>query len=123
MIMTRERGEGTANLYATGRDIEEKNFTLKLNPLSLSWENTETTAQEKLSQEKTEILVLIKKSDSPLKLGQIADTLKKKKPVTHKHLAALVNEGLVYQPAYGLYAAVSECSESGETGESEAIAM
>ncbi len=122
MIMTRERGEGTANLYATGRDIEEKNFTLKLNPLNLSWETTEATAQEKLSQEKTEILELIKKSDSPLKLGQIADTLKKKKPVTHKHLAALVNEELVYQPAYGLYAAVPVSGESGESGESASIA-
>ena len=122
MIMTRERGEGTANLYATGRDIEDKYYTLKLNPLNLSWELTDSAAQEKMSQEKTEILELIKKSDSPLKLGQIADTLKKKKPVTHKHLAALVNEELVYQPAYGLYAAVPVSGESGETGESEAIA-
>ena len=65
---------------------------------------------------------MIKKSDSPLKLGQIADTLKKKKPVTHKHLAALVNEELVYQPAYGLYAAVPVSGESGESGESASIA-
>jgi RecA-family ATPase len=118
LILTRERGEGAANLYATGRDIEERNFTLKLNPANLGWEITDAAVENAISQEKLEILELIKQSAEPLKLGQIAETLQKKKPVTHKHLASLINEGLVQQPAYGLYATVPKCCETGETGES-----
>jgi DNA-binding transcriptional ArsR family regulator len=118
LIMTRNRGDGVANLYATGRDIEEKNLALKFNPVTLGWEVSETAVEEALGQEKQAILDVLRKAVSPLKLGQVADAVGKKRPVTHKHLATLIENGLVKQPEYGLYEAVIENDESGETGES-----
>jgi DNA-binding transcriptional ArsR family regulator len=118
LIMTRNRGDAGANLYATGRDIEEKNLALKFNPVTLGWEITEAAVENALGQEKQEILDVLKKTKSSLKLGQIAEAVGKKRPVVHKHLAALIENGLVKQPAYGIYEAVIECEKSRESGES-----
>ena len=117
LIMTRNRGDGIANLYATGRDIEEKNLALKFNPVTLGWEVAETAVEDALGQEKREILDVLKKAASPVKLGLVADAVGKKRPVVHKHLATLIENGLVKQPEYGLYEAVVENDKSGETGE------
>jgi hypothetical protein len=118
LIMTRNRGDAGANLYATGRDIEEKNLALKFNPVTLGWEVTEAAVEDALGQEKQVILHILQKTASPLKLGQVAEAVEKKKPVVHKHLAALIGDGLVIQPAYGFYEAVVEGGKSRETGES-----
>jgi len=116
LVLTRGRGEGDAILYVTGRDIEETALGLKFNKQTLTWEISGSAAEQKMSTERLEIYELLSKSDNALKLSEIADALGKKKPVTHKHLAALIADGLVEQPRYGLYQVV-KVADSGESGE------
>lgn len=117
MIMRRERGDGNATLFATGRDIEEIKIGLKLNPDTLTWSIAGTAIEERMSQEKKEILEILQAAKKPLRLVDIAESVKKKRPVVHKHLSALIEQNLIIQPGYGQYEFKGECSESGETGE------
>jgi RecA-family ATPase len=122
LALTRGRREDDAILYATGRDIEEAAFGLKFNKRLLAWEISGSAAEQTLTTERLQVYEVLKNSNEPIRLAEIAAKTGKKLPVTHKHLAALIVEGLIQQPGYGLYAAVrAESSEASETGETSDV--
>lgn len=117
LIMQRERGNGNATLFTTGRDIEEIKIGLKLNPDTLTWSIAGTAVEERISLEQKEILEILQAAKRPLRLIDIAESAKKKRPVVHKHLASLIEQNLIIQPGYGQYEFKGESGETAETSE------
>lgn len=120
MILTRERLGSQSELFVSGRDIEEASLALQFNSDCLAWTIIGQAGEYRISRERQEVFQLLKSADGPIKLGQIASDLGKKRPIVHKHLQALVKCGSVEQPRYGEYQ-IRKTGESGETGENVAI--
>jgi replicative DNA helicase len=123
LILQKERGSNEATFFATGRDIPDFEIGLELNHESLTWELA--VPSERLTKEREEILAILQTADAPMKLGQIATAVDKKRNNVHKLIAALIVAGRVSKIGYGLYEAVQEEikneTEGGESGESSSI--
>lgn len=102
-ILDRERSCQEANLFVSGRDVEEKTLAIRFDPVSFSWSLLGQAEEYRISKERQEIIKLLKSATGPLKLKEIASNLGKKEPGIHKHLSLLIESGFVEQPGYGLY--------------------
>jgi len=74
MVMMRERGQATASLFVTGRDVEEQDLALKRDDDDLSWTLLGDTAKYQMSQERFSLLDVIEQQPG-MKPGEIADAL------------------------------------------------
>ena len=84
------------------------------------------------SERHEEVLAALQGANGPMKLGEIAELVRKKKNNVHKLLAGLIASGKVTKIGYGTYEALKVpepagdngqiCGESGESGESSEIA-
>jgi len=74
MVMKRERGQATASLFVTGRDVEEQDLALKRDDDDLSWTLLGDTAKYQMSQERFSLLDVIEQQPG-MKPGEIADAL------------------------------------------------
>lgn len=101
LILQKERGSNQATFFATGRDIPDFEIGLTLNPESLSWEIAVPT--EELTEERAEILAVLQAANAPMKLGEIAAIVNKKKNNVHKLLAGLVVSKKIVKISYGTY--------------------
>ena len=101
LILQKERGSNQATFFATGRDIPDFEIGLTLNPESLSWEIAVPT--EELTKERAEILAVLQAASGPMKLGEIAAAVNKKKNNVHKLLAGLLVSKKIVKISYGTY--------------------
>ncbi len=98
--LKRERGSAMGTLHRTGRDVEEKDFIMKLDQYGwvLQGEADEFTTPEW----KRQILDFLKENAtiSPMQLAEIASL-----PVTtaRVNLSRLAKEGLIVKAGYGIY--------------------
>ncbi|MDM7987099.1 MAG: AAA family ATPase [Smithella sp.] len=129
LILRKERGSNQASLFVTGRDIPDFEIGLTLNPESLCWEIS--TPTEQLTNERAEVLAVVERANGPMKLGEIAEAVSKKKNNVHKLLAGLIVSGQIKKTGYGVYELNKDPkptengeneSECGESGESSTIA-
>jgi len=103
IVLQRERGSNNANFFATGRDIPDFEIGLILNQTSLTWEIAIPT--EEMTAERTEVLEVLQGANGAMKLGDIAELVRKKKNNVHKLLAGLIASGKVTKIGYGSYQA------------------
>lgn len=127
LILQKERGSNQATFFATGRDIPDFEIGLTLNPESLCWEIS--TPTEQLTNERVEVLAVLKKENRPMRLGEIASALNKKNNNVHKLISGLIVAGKVEKISYGIYELKKEPIDNGEnesgcdeSGESSTIA-
>ena len=119
-VLTRERGQNEGALTITGREVEDNVFAMRFEPETLSWELV-GEAEVPMSDERREVLDLLREEDKEMKLKDIAAALGKKGPVLSKLLNGLKECGLVEQQRHGFYKAVpvdsGENANDGERGE------
>ena len=94
-------------LSLTGRDVEEKQLALQFNKDTLAWKVLGSSEEYTLTKARQEILSFLKSQTEPVKLNVIAKAIGKTVSCTANHLSALIREGLVEQPGYGLYKYIS----------------
>ncbi len=75
MILKRGRGQADGTLTLTGRDIEERELALKFHPQEGLWELMGEAAEYSLSQERQEILSILRNvgPKTPAQLAKITD--------------------------------------------------
>ena len=127
MILQKERGSNHAILSVTGRDMPDLERGISLNPESLCWEVS--TPTDEMTQERAEILEILKNENRPMRLGEIAAAVGKKNNNVHKLLAGLIVAGTVEKTGYGIYQFKKEPADNsendalcGESGECSQIA-
>jgi hypothetical protein len=102
-ILSRERGQVAAVLYATGRDFEEKELGLNFDPMTTTWHVMGTAAEYRISRERREILEVLREADGPMRPKEIAEAIGKKYEVVAKTLQRMCKDGEIRKDTYGKY--------------------
>ncbi len=102
-VLTRERGQADAVLYATGRDFEERELALSFDPVTTTWNILGTAAEYRMTKERREILDVLREADGPMRPKEIAEALGKKYEVVAKTLQRMSKSGEVRKDTYGKY--------------------
>ena len=105
MILKRESRNRV--LYIRGKNIEEKSFALKFDPLTFKWSFLGDAEEYKISSERQEILNLLKKSPEPLTPSEIAKSLKRKKGNIKFLLHQMLKNDQIKNPEKGMYSTIS----------------
>jgi RecA-family ATPase len=106
IVLKKDRGEESAQLFVTGRDIEDRNIHLTFNKECLSWEVA--NIRTNMSPERAEILEIITRAAKPLKLAEIAATAGKKLTTVYKLVSHLVESNYIEKTGYGHYQIVQD---------------
>ena len=120
-ILQRFGGQVDAELFLTGRDIEEKELALKFHEDTKTFSILGEAEEYRMSQERREVLELLREANGPVQLKDIAIALGKEKNNISKLLKGLIKYGFAQQPTYGKYQANGKTGESGESGESSRL--
>lgn len=128
VVLRRGRGESSAVLHVTGRDVEESEYALTFDTLTGTWTLDGNALAEAAARADTmrasaglgdtsaRVLELIKASPQGLRAAEVADALAEtdvKKIATY--LGRLADDGRIHRLARGLYSAM----ESVESVESD----
>jgi DNA-binding transcriptional ArsR family regulator len=105
ILILQRGGKGVADafLYVNGRDVEERELALKFKRDACSWHLLGDGEKYRLSQQRQEVLDVLRQSGRPLSPKEIAETLGKKVNTIMKTLSRLKADGLVTQPEEGKY--------------------
>lgn len=104
MVLERERGEKTARLHITGRDVEEHTLTLLFNEENARWTINDTGNRPKgSSPDRQAILDLLQQEGRPLGPSEIADMLGMDSDGVRKKLFNMGKVGQVNSVGRGLY--------------------
>jgi len=74
MILKRERGQATASLFVTGRDVEERDLALRRDEEDLSWALLGDASEYRLTAERAELLKILEQQPG-MKPAEIADAI------------------------------------------------
>lgn len=75
LILTRQRNQRTATLTVIGRDVEEQELALEFRPDRFLWSALGKSSEVRQSNERQEILDLLRDSEEPLTPAEIASML------------------------------------------------
>ena len=112
-VLTRLRRQTGAELFATGRDFEERSLALEWDNDILQWKCVGEAADFKMSEERRIIVDVIRKNGGLATPKEIADALGKKDGTVRKNLWDMKNAGQVGCDASGKY---FECDIFGNAG-------
>jgi hypothetical protein len=107
MILTRARSEMDAELFITGRDVEEGSLALEFDPKGFTWTCHGSAAERSDSKYKLAAIELFKLNPgAPLGIGEMADRLNV--PMEKRHyfrtiLARMDEAGLIERVGVGRY--------------------
>lgn len=76
-VLRRERGQHDATLYVSGRDVEEQELALKFDKEFCLWSVLGTADEYRMSQERSEVLELLRKTGRPMTPSEVAPLLNK----------------------------------------------
>jgi DNA-binding transcriptional ArsR family regulator len=102
-LLFRERFQPNAVLAISGRDQEDLQRALKFDAETATWELLGQADEARLTPERREIVELLKKAGSPMRLKEIAEALGKKKSNVANLLNDLGDQGMVDKCGYGIY--------------------
>lgn len=102
MVLQRVRGEMSATLFVSGRDVDEQQLTLTFNEETVMWA-LDKEAGPRLSSTAQAILDLLRKRGEPMSPLTIAQELGLDRVHVRKTLVSLKEKGLVYTTGHGLY--------------------
>ncbi len=121
LLLARKRGEQTARLITTGRDIEGNTYELAWQTPA-GWrctgiETEKQRAMKELTPERQQIIDIIRKNGAPMKPDAIAKALGKAS--VRNQITKLLEEGFLVKAGYGMYACDGDSEYSDDSGDSE----
>ena len=91
-------------MHVRGRDVEEAELTLEFDSTSLCWTLLGDAREYSLTDERKEIVTLLRGDGGSMKLKDIAGAVGKKPDNIGHLLGKLVKDEFLIQPKYGEYA-------------------
>lgn len=110
------RGGTDAELYATGRDFEDKELALKWDKETYQWIIIGDAEEHRLSQERREIVDLLRKVGVPMTSKEIAEALNRKYGAVRKMVSEMAADGQVINDGSGRYSLPSKFSNKSNVG-------
>jgi hypothetical protein len=102
-VIRRGRGEADAELFITGRDVEEQDWALRWDLATRQWVLLGPAEEYEISQGRRQILEILEEASEPLKPKEIAEALGQPVGNVKKLLYAMLRAGLIKKEGYGLY--------------------
>jgi hypothetical protein len=103
LLLRRQRGKNEAQLFVTGRDVEEREMGLLWSPETYQWTLDGTAKDQAMSKERREIIAVLQLRGA-MGPKEIADTLQKNRSTIRRLLQGMVTDGEVRWES-GLYMA------------------
>ena len=103
LVLKRARCSQDAELHITGRDIEESRKALRFDTESMKWKILGEAAQVWRSQERTDIIDLIRRTNKSMHPADIADALNKSGAAVRKTLSRMVRANQILWFKGGFY--------------------
>ncbi len=107
------RGGTDAELYATGRDFEDKALALTWDKATCQWIIVGDADEHRLSQERQEIIDLLRNVGIAMMPKEIAEALNRKDGSVRKMLFDMTRDGQVKNDGSGRYSLPSKFSNNG----------
>ncbi len=92
-----------SKLTIVGRDIDQNDLTITFNKDRWQWLLEDDTDEDDKSDERKAIILLLQKTDRPMRSAEIAKTLDKKDNAVRQLLPKLLNGGDIIKTKRGLY--------------------
>jgi RecA-family ATPase len=102
IVLTKANNMITLNVR--GRDVEEAELALEFDTITMGFTLIGDAREYSLTDERKEIVTLLRGNGGAMKLKDIADAIGKKADNTRHLLKKLVDDGFVRQPKAGVYA-------------------
>ena len=117
LVLTRDKSSADGVLYGRGRDIPEVETALSFDAPTCSWHILGDAQDYRISNERREILEVLRSSDEPMKPQEIANALDKDGPAVRRMLTRMATDGEVRRATYGKYS-LPGGGHTGHTGHS-----
>lgn len=93
MGIYRKRGERTATLKVTGRDIDEQELAIKFDTLTCCWQMADNGSGIREDSLQAKILLAMQEMGGTATVAKVANWLGKERPNVHAEMAELVTKG------------------------------
>ncbi len=110
IVMTRKRNNTDGILKLTSRDTEEADYGIRFDPVTCRWDIIGSAAELTESNEREEILEILKSADNQMSSKEIDDILGKKPNTVTYLLTKMTEAGNIIKIGYGKYSALPERS-------------
>lgn len=114
-ILRKQPGKADAALYVRGRDVPEADHALTFDPDTCLWNLLGDASEYRLSEERRQIIDLLRLADEPLPPRKIAEAIGKKDGATRKLLYTMAKAGEVDNVG-GAYRLPFSTGNSGNSG-------
>lgn len=115
-------GQASAILHITGRDIDEKDYALKMDGLTGTWKILGDADEYQMGLETAKLIMLLRENAGPMKVNDIATRMGKKRNTVQQLCARASTAGAIKSMGGGFYSLpdsnVSNKSESNKSEES-----
>jgi predicted MarR family transcription regulator len=101
----------TGKLLITGRDVESGELSFNADKATKSWIIDDDSEEYQMSGQRTAIIDLLRKSDQPMKIRDIAKSLDKNENSVRQLLFKLHRDGVIMKRDRGLYSLIVECHD------------
>lgn len=108
LVLKRSRGESDATLTANGRDFPDTELALKFDGELCDWRALGDAAEYRLSNERRNILELLRRSEAPLTPKNISAELKRDYGATKKLLYDMRQDGQLHSDSKGRYSLIND---------------
>jgi RecA-family ATPase len=110
IVMKKRRGQDVSILSITGRDVEERQIAARFNSVTYKWEDIGDVAEALRSQERQQIIDVLKKSNTAMTAAEVTDALKsinviKAESSVRGLLTKMTKDGEINRLAKGKYEA------------------
>jgi len=103
LVLLRSRGRADAELFITGRDVEEQSLALEWDDSTTQWSLLGDATLYRISQERQAIIEVLARADQPLGPKAIAEALGKNQNTVRQLLFNMAAAEEVYKLDRGLY--------------------
>lgn len=102
-VLTRASGQVQPSLYGRGRDITEIEQAMTFDPSTCRWSIAGPVVELQASAERQGIIDVLKRSDAPMQLADIAEAVQRSAKSVNNMLGKMVTAGSVRKVATGQY--------------------
>jgi predicted transcriptional regulator len=103
LTLARERGQMDAVLSVTGRDVEEQELALSMDPRTMRWASRGDAADFRMSHERRQIVETLIALGRPAAPKEIAELVGRQRHAVNKSLLLMVSQGQLEWLAGGKY--------------------
>ncbi|MEW6425508.1 MAG: AAA family ATPase [Bacillota bacterium] len=115
-VLKRSRGKADAELFAVGRDFEEKELALEFDRHTTSWHIMGSAEEYRLTQERREIIDVLREANKPLAPKEVATVLGKPYQAIAQLLYKMSKAGEIAVAGYGKYTTIIDQSSKSDQG-------